>query len=54
MEGRNADISDFRLPTWDGVQNIEYEEWITPHLLIDTALVSQEDAANLILEGAMS
>lgn len=54
VEGRNADISDFRLPTWDGVQNIEYEEWITPHLLIDTALVSQEDAANLILEGAMS
>lgn len=53
VEGRNADIPAFKLPTWDDVQRIEYEEWITPHLVIDTALMSPGDAASLILEGAM-
>lgn len=37
VEGREADIEGFRLPTWDEVVHRKYELWDTEHILIDTA-----------------
>ncbi len=54
INGRSTDISDFVLPTWDDVLKHEYESWVTPRLVIDTALISAGDAARSILESLPS
>ncbi len=37
VETRPADISGFRLPTWQEVASREYEPWKRRHIVIDTA-----------------
>ncbi|MEP6721168.1 MAG: AAA family ATPase [Variovorax sp.] len=50
VEGRTADISDFKLPTWEAVLNHQYEPWTTSRLIIDSALFNANEAATLICE----
>lgn len=38
VETRASDIPGLRLPTWEQVITREYDPWITPHLIIDTAI----------------
>lgn len=38
VETRTTDIPGLRLPTWEQVITREYDPWMTPHLIIDTAL----------------
>lgn len=38
VETRTSDIPGLRLPTWEQVITREYDPWITPHLIIDTAI----------------
>ncbi len=53
VEGRQADIPDFVLPTWQAVLHHEYEAWTTARLVIDSAITDPGTAATLIL-GSMS
>ena len=48
IENRRADIDGHRLPTWDEVENREYHNWDTGHLVIDTATVSVHKAVEQI------
>lgn len=50
VESRQADIPGFTLPTWEAVLRHEYEAWTTTRLVIDSALVTASEAANLIME----
>ncbi|MFT4120124.1 AAA family ATPase [Bradyrhizobium sp.] len=45
VEGRSADISSHKLPSWDDVVNRHYESWDREHLVLDTARGSLEDLA---------
>ena len=54
VEGRKADILDFAPPSWEEVLHHEYEIWTTAHLVIDSALTSPGEAANLILNSSRS
>lgn len=47
---RKSDIPGFKLPTWDSVVSSEYERWKSLRLKIDTALITADAAAELILE----
>lgn len=38
VETRTSDIPGLRLPRWEQVITREYDPWITPHLIIDTAI----------------
>jgi predicted kinase len=49
VESRKTDIAGHILPTWDEVQRREYEPWESDCLVIDSAVVSAEDAASKIL-----
>jgi predicted kinase len=49
VEGRNADIPGFQLPTWKSVLEREYEPWESVHLVVDTAKVSVEQAVEAIM-----
>ncbi|MDB6000877.1 MAG: putative kinase [Rhizobacter sp.] len=48
IEGRQADIQGWVLPTWESVVHHEYETWTTNRLVVDSALMSASEAANLI------
>lgn len=48
VENRKADISGHTLPTWDEIQQREYEPWSSNRLVIDSAKVSAIDAASRI------
>ncbi len=37
VETRRADIAGLTLPSWDMVQQRDYEPWAGPHLVLDTA-----------------
>jgi predicted kinase len=50
VESRKADIPEHTLPTWEAVLRHEYEAWTTSRLVIDSALVSASEAADLIVE----
>lgn len=50
VESREADIPGHTLPTWEEVQNREYEPWSTHRLVIDSAQLSAVDAASRIFE----
>ena len=50
VEGREADIAGHTLPTWDEVENRQYESWASECLVIDSAQVSAEDAAQIIFD----
>lgn len=48
VEGRQADISGHKFPTWKNVLERQYEAWESEHLLVDTANVSVEQAVETI------
>lgn len=48
VEGREADIAGFALPSWASVLRHEYEAWGTSRLVIDSALMQPSEAADLI------
>ncbi|MGO3891173.1 MAG: AAA family ATPase [Paenalcaligenes sp.] len=50
VTSRTSDISGFKLPTWDNVVSHDYEPWQSTRLEIDTALITANEAAELILE----
>jgi hypothetical protein len=50
VESRKADIAGHVLPTWDEVQRREYEPWQGKFFVIDSTVMSAEDAASKILE----
>lgn len=49
-ECRKADIPGHILPTWDEIQQREYEPWSSTRLVVDTAKVSAVDAASMIFD----
>jgi len=49
VEGRTADLPNFPLPTWQDVIDRDYHPWTTPRLVIDLAMQSVEQAADLVL-----
>lgn len=44
IETRDTDIDGLILPTWDDVLKRDYEPWEEPHLVIDTASVTPDEA----------
>ena len=48
VETRVSDIAGLTSPTWESVQQHEYEPWETERLVLDTALLSPEEALVLI------
>ena len=48
VESREADIAGFALPSWEAVLRHDYEAWGTERLVVDSALVSAGEAADLI------
>lgn len=50
VERRKAAIPEHTLPTWEAALRHDYEAWTTSRVVIDSALVSASEAANLILE----
>ena len=43
-ETRDNEVAGLRLPTWDEIQNREYDVWESDHIKIDTANRSVEDS----------
>jgi predicted kinase len=48
VELRIADIPGASLPTWEAVTARSYEAWPEPHLVIDTARTSVEEAITIL------
>jgi predicted kinase len=44
VEGRRSDIAGLTPPTWQSVMRREFEPWDRPHLILDTARLSAEEA----------
>jgi predicted kinase len=44
VETRSTDIRGLKLPSWDDVLRREYEPWVSPRLMIDTATRSVAEA----------
>jgi predicted kinase len=44
VEGRKPDIPSLVYPTWQAVLDREYAAWEEPHLLVDTAHLTPDDA----------
>lgn len=49
VESRTGDIPDHRLPTWQQVLARDYHPWDRERLVVDTALLTVEQAAQAIL-----
>lgn len=49
VEGRVTDIPGLILPRWDDVLARDYEPWHGPHLMIDTAAMTPDEAVRHIL-----
>lgn len=49
VESREADLPNFQLPTWQDVIDRDYYPWTTPRLVVDLALMSPAQAAELVL-----
>jgi predicted kinase len=49
VEGRTADITGHRLPTWQEVVERDYRPWNVERIVIDTARLSVEDSVRSIL-----
>ena len=45
---RTTDVEGLLKPTWSEIMDREYEPWSRPHLPVDSARISVEDAAMLI------
>jgi hypothetical protein len=50
VETRVSDIQGSSLPTWQQVEDREYEPWPTAGLVIDTSKLSTEEAVALIYD----
>ena len=48
VEARQSDIEGLVLPTWDEVAARHYAPWQEPHLVIDTARVTSDEAIAVI------
>ena len=49
VEGRRADIPGHKLPTWQSVLERQYDPWDSEHQIVDTAIVSVEQAVEKII-----
>jgi hypothetical protein len=49
VETRTSDIAGHRLPTWQEVVERDYRAWDTERLAIDTARLSVEEGARMIV-----
>jgi predicted kinase len=49
LEQRRSDIPGHVLPSWEELSRLTYERWIEPHLIIDTALLSADAAAEAVV-----
>lgn len=54
VEGREAGMRGFALPTWEAVMGHDYEKWTTERLAIDSALISASEAVEMILDRSRS
>lgn len=52
VEGREADIQGLARLTWDAVIRHSYEAWTTDRLIVDSALLSASEAADVILNSS--
>jgi len=50
VESRREKSQDASQPTWNDVQSRKYDPWDRPHLVIDTALISTEEAVGLLVD----
>jgi predicted kinase len=48
VEGRSSDIPGLVFPTWQAVLERDYEPWREPHLVIDTARLSPNEAISAV------
>lgn len=48
IETRKTDIAGLILPTWDEILNGDYAPWDEPHLVIDTARATPDEAVAII------
>lgn len=48
MESRNPDIDGLVLPNWQAVLERNYSPWEEPHLIIDTANLTPNEAIALV------
>lgn len=48
IEHRRSDIPGLKLPDWDSVLERNYEPWTSPHLIVDTACLTANQAVELI------
>jgi predicted kinase len=53
VETRHSDIDGLDLPEWQDVLDREYDPWVEPDLVIDTARCTPEEAI-LLIEGHMN
>jgi len=47
-EQRTLDISGLAKPTWEQITNREYHPWERDHVVVDTALLTVEEAVQLV------
>jgi predicted kinase len=50
VETRTSDMEGFELPGWTAVLARDYEPWPEPHLIVDTARTSPDQALGAILQ----
>ena len=48
-EARGADVSGLKLPTWNEIENREYDEWTVERVIVDTAGRSKIECARDLL-----
>jgi predicted kinase len=53
VEGRATDVPGLALPTWDAVRQRTYEAWSRPHVVLDTASRTPQEAVDELLRGAI-
>lgn len=54
VEQRRADIPGHVVPSWREVRQTRYEAWTTPRLQVDTASLSEAEAAKVVIDAARS
>ena len=48
VEARTSDIPNLICPTWQDVLERNYEPWVRPHLVVDTARLSPDHAISVV------
>ena len=49
VETRSADVPGLKLPTWNEIENREYQDWTVERLIVDTAGRSTTESATYLL-----